>query len=65
MTRRTTTLFFAPTKQYVEAHIVDLTPDLAKQRLYGEWGTDGGLLDHFRTAANRSTLDLDRHGDRE
>jgi hypothetical protein len=49
----------------VEAHIVDLTPDLAKQRLYGEWGTDGGLLDHFRTAANRSTLDLDRHGDRE
>lgn len=47
MTRRTTTLFFAPTKQYVEAHIVDLTPDLAEQRLHNEWWADEGLLDHF------------------
>ena len=57
MTRRTTALLFAPTKQYVEAHIVDLTPDLAERRVHHDWWADANLLDHFDPPP------IDRHWD--
>jgi hypothetical protein len=42
-----TTLFFAPTGQYVEAQIVELTADLAEQQIHRAWWADDGLLEQF------------------
>jgi len=55
MPRKTTTLLFAPTDQYVQAQIVELTPQLAEQRIHGEWWTDPQLLDQF------DPTPIDRH----
>lgn len=47
---RTTTLFFAPTRQFVEAHIVEMTPDLADRKIHLEWWADPALLDRLEPA---------------
>ena len=47
MIPKVTTLFFAPTGQYVEAQIAELTADLAEQRIHRDWWADDGLLQHF------------------
>jgi hypothetical protein len=49
------TLFFAPTNQFVEAQIVELTADLAGRYIHHDWWTDDGLLDQF------DTYPIDRH----
>jgi hypothetical protein len=47
MIPKVTTLFFAPTNQYVEAQIVALTAELAEQQIHRDWWTDGEFLDRF------------------
>jgi hypothetical protein len=47
MLPKTTMLFFAPTGQYVEAQIAELTPELAERRIHRDWWTDADLLDQF------------------
>jgi hypothetical protein len=47
MIRKQTTLFFAPTGEYVEARIGELTPELAERRIHRDWWTDADLLDQF------------------
>jgi hypothetical protein len=47
MLPKITALFFAPTGQYVEAHIVQLTADIAKQQIHRDWWTDAELLDQL------------------
>ena len=47
MLPKITTLFFAPTSQYVQAQIVELTPDIAERRIHRSWWTDDGLLEQF------------------
>jgi hypothetical protein len=55
MIPKVTTLFFAPTNQYVEAQIVELTADLAEQQIHRDWWTDTELLDRFNPPP------IDRH----
>jgi hypothetical protein len=55
MSPRITTLFFAPTGQYVQARIVELTADLAKHQIHRAWWTDAALLDRF------DPTPIDRH----
>jgi hypothetical protein len=47
MLPKITTLFFAPTNQYVEAQIVELTADVAEQKIHRDWWKDAHLLDQF------------------
>ncbi|HEX5242105.1 MAG TPA: hypothetical protein VFW23_02500 [Tepidisphaeraceae bacterium] len=47
MPPKVTTLLFAPAGQYVEAKIVELTPELADQRIHRDWWADDGLLEQF------------------
>lgn len=47
MTPKVTTLLFAPTGQYVEARIVELTTELADRRIHRDWWGDDGLLGQF------------------
>jgi len=44
MALRLTTLFFAPTRQYVEAQIVEITADLAEEQIHRGWWSDDALL---------------------
>jgi hypothetical protein len=47
MIRKRTTLLFAPTGQYVEAHIMELTPALAERRIHQDWWNDPSLRDQL------------------
>ena len=47
MSRKRTTLFFAPTSEYVEARILELTPKLAERRIHRDWWSDADLLRQF------------------
>jgi len=47
MSPKVVTLFFAPTAQYVEAHITELSPELAERRVHRDWWTDADLLGQF------------------
>jgi hypothetical protein len=44
-----TTLFFAPTGEYVEAEIVELTEALAEKRIHRDWWSDTQLSDPLET----------------
>ena len=43
-----TTLFFAPTGQYVEAKIVQLSAEMAERQIHGDWWADPGLKAVFQ-----------------
>jgi hypothetical protein len=47
MLPKLTTLFFAPTGQYVEAQIVELTAALAERQIHRGWWMDDNLLEQF------------------
>ncbi|HWE93205.1 MAG TPA: hypothetical protein VG269_04460 [Tepidisphaeraceae bacterium] len=47
MLPKLTTLFFAPTGEYVEAQIVELRVDLAERKIHRGWWTDESLLAQF------------------
>jgi len=49
------TLFFAPTGQYVEAKIVELTADIADQRIHRDWWADASLPSQL------DPMPIDRH----
>ena len=55
MLPKLTTLFFAPTGQYVEAQILELTEILAEQQIHRTWWADDSLLDRF------DSIPIDRH----
>jgi hypothetical protein len=56
MTRpKLTRLYFAPTGQYVEAKIVDLTADVSDQQIHKDWWTDPSL------AIKLDPVPIDRH----
>lgn len=44
---RSTTLFFAPTGQYAEAQIIELTPEIAQTKIHCDWWTDPALSKSF------------------
>ena len=52
---KVTTLFFAPTGQYVEAKIVELTAEIADQRIHLDWWADANL------SSKLDPLPIDRH----
>jgi len=55
MIPKTTSLLYAPAGQFVRAQVVELTADLAEQRIHSDWWTDAALLDRFHPTP------IDRH----
>jgi hypothetical protein len=52
---KVTTLFFAPTGQYVEGKIVELTAEIADQQIHLDWWEDANL------SSKLDPLPIDRH----
>jgi hypothetical protein len=55
MLPKRTTLYFCPTKQFVEATIIELTEGLVEQRIHRDWWADESLLEQFNQPP------IDRH----
>ncbi len=52
MVPTTKELYFAPTGQYLEAQIVELTAEIASRRMLRDWWADPSLLERFETPPN-------------